>query len=121
MKGSLEVNASAAEPLRTKVNNNSVLPQYFRVMGVPRLGGRDFTQKDRQIHATAVIVNETFAKRIFPGSSALGRQVRRPRRSHEAPEPWAEIVGVVADSRYLTLGEDRRRWCTGLHSRAFAI
>jgi hypothetical protein len=102
---SLEVITGGAELQRTKVNNNSILPQYFRVMGVSRLEGRDFVEKDRQIHATAVIVNETFAKRIFPGSSALGRQVRRPRPSHEPAEPWAEIVGVVADSRYLTLGE----------------
>ncbi len=102
---SLEVNAGGAEPLRTKVNNNSILPRYFRVMGVPRLAGRDFAEQDRQIHATAVIVNETFAKRMFPGSSALGRHVRRPRPSHEGAEPWAEIVGVVADTKYLTLGE----------------
>lgn len=102
---SLEVNVSGADPLRTEVNNNSILPRYFQTMGVPRLAGRDFTEQDRQIHPTAVIVNETFAKRIFPGSSVLGRQIRYPRPPHEAAEPWAEIVGVVADTKYLTLGE----------------
>ena len=53
------------------------------------------------------IVNETFARRLFPGHSALGQRVRRP-RSDGNPEPWAEIVAVVADSRYLTLGEETR-------------
>ncbi|MGH9631756.1 MAG: ABC transporter permease [Bryobacteraceae bacterium] len=103
---SLEVDAGSAEPLRVKVNNNSILPEYFRVMGIPRLAGRDFVEKDRQIHTAAVIVNETFARRLFPDGGALGKRVRRPRPSHEPAEPWAEIVGVVADSRYLTLGEE---------------
>jgi hypothetical protein len=103
---SLEVDAASAEPLRVKVNNNSILPEYFRVMGIPRLAGRDFVEKDRQIHAEAVIVNETFARRLFPAGGVLGRRVRRPRPSHEPAQPWAEIVGVVADSRYLTLGEE---------------
>jgi hypothetical protein len=103
---SLEVDAGSAEPLRVKVNNNSILPEYFRVMGIPRLAGRDFVEKDRQIHAAAVIVNDTFARRLFPAGGALGKRVRRPRPPHEPAEPWAEIVGVVADSRYLTLGEE---------------
>jgi hypothetical protein len=55
----------------------------------------------------AAIVNETFARRLFGNQSALGRRVRRP-GSDDTPEPWAEIIAVVADSRYLTLGEEIR-------------
>lgn len=105
MVTSLQVDAGSSEPLRARVNNNSILPEYFRVMGIARLAGRDFEEKDRRIQSTVVIVNETFAKRMFPGGSALGRQIRRPRPTYEPAEPWAQIIGVVADSRYATLGE----------------
>ena len=89
------------------VNSNWILPDYFRVMGIPLRGGREFSETDRQSKARAAIVNETFARRLFPGHSALGQRVRRPVSTGD-PEPWAEIVAVVADSRYLTLGEEIR-------------
>jgi putative ABC transport system permease protein len=53
------------------------------------------------------IVNETFARRLFPDRSAIGQRVRLPAK-FENIEPWAAIVAVVADSRYLTLGEEAR-------------
>jgi len=102
---SLQIDAGAAARLVSKVNNNFILQEYFRVMGIARLQGRDFTDKDVHTQA-AVIVNQTFAKKLSPGGSALGKRVRLPRPSYEAAEPWAEVVGVVADSRYLTLGEN---------------
>ena len=103
---SLEVDSGITEPLRTKVNNNSILPDYFRVMGIACLAGRDFVEKDRQTHAAAVIVNQTFARRLFPDGNAVGKRVRHPRPPNQAAEQWSEIVAVVADSRYLTLGEE---------------
>jgi predicted permease len=87
-----------------KVSTNIVLPDYFRVMGIPLLRGRDLTETDRQATPRAVIVNETFARQVFPGENAIGQRVRRPGPPDKA-EPWAEIVGVAADSRYMTLGE----------------
>ncbi len=89
------------------VNNNSILPDYFRVMGIPLRAGREFDEADRQVKPSVAIVNETFARRLFPDRSAIGQRVRRPVSSGN-PEPWAEIVAVVADSRYLTLGEETR-------------
>jgi len=89
------------------VNSNWILPDYFRVMGIPLRAGRDFGEADRQSKPRAAIVNETFAHRLFPGRGALGQRVRRPVSTGD-PEPWAEIVAVVADSRYLTLGEETR-------------
>ena len=89
------------------VNTNWILPDYFRVMGIPLRAGREFDQTDRQDRPRVAVVNETFARRLFPGRSALGQRVRRPAPDGNAG-PWAEIVGVVADSRYLTLGEDTK-------------
>jgi len=53
-----------------------------------------------------VIVNETFAKLAFPDGQALGKLVLAP--TSNAPEPWREIVGVVADNKYEFLGEQPR-------------
>jgi predicted permease len=91
---------------KMQVNSNWILPDYFRVMGIPLRSGRDLGQSDAQSKSRAVIVNETFARRVFPGRSALGQRVRRPVPKEQQGEPWAEIVGVVADSRYMTLGEE---------------
>ena len=89
------------------VNTNWILPDYFRAMGIPLRSGREFSDTDRAEKPRVAIVNETFARRLFGGQSALGQRVRRP-ASDGNPEPWAEIVAVVADSHYLTLGEEIR-------------
>ena len=66
---------------------------YFRTMRVPMREGRDFSPADDESGPRVAIVNEEFAKRYFPGESAIGKQVhawsRRP----------STIVGVVADMR----------------------
>jgi putative ABC transport system permease protein len=90
------------------VNNNWILPDYFRVMGIPLRAGREFGENDRLDKPRVAIVNETFARRLFPNRGAIGQRVRRPVKPDGNPEPWAEIVAVVADSRYLTLGEEAR-------------
>jgi len=45
-------------------------------------------------------VNETFARRYFPGSDPLGKRV------HSGDEPQLEIIGIVRDSNYSTPGEE---------------
>jgi hypothetical protein len=51
-----------------------------------------------------VVVNETFARRFWPGEDALGR-----RMSVSGPEgPFLEVVGVTRDGKYFTLGESPR-------------
>ncbi len=89
------------------VNSNWILPDYFRVMGIPLRAGREFSDADREDRPRVAIVNETFARRLFAGQSALGQRVRRP-TSDGNPAPWAEVVAVAADSHYLTLGEEIR-------------
>jgi putative ABC transport system permease protein len=93
---------------KMQVTSNWILPDYFQVMGIPLRSGRDLTRSDAEAKARAVIVNETFARRVFPGRSALGQRVRRPMPKEQQEEAWAEIVGVAADSRYMTLGEETR-------------
>ena len=84
-----------------RVMGNVVTPGYFATLRVPLRAGRDFTSRDDQSAPGVVVVNETAARRFWR-SDAVGRHVRIPRR-----DQWVEVevVGVVRDSKYWTLGE----------------
>jgi putative ABC transport system permease protein len=83
----------------------SVGHEYFKTMGISLVSGRGFTEADRENAPRVVVVNETLARRFFPGEdparSALGRRVSFAGDSG----PWMEIVGVAADGKYWTIGE----------------
>jgi len=85
---------------------SNVGPRYFGTMGIPVIRGREFLATDRPGSPPVVIVNQTFAKLAFPDGNALGELVLAP--TSNAPEPWREIVGIVADSKYGSLGEQPR-------------
>ncbi len=71
---------------------NVVGTDYFKSMGVPLIEGRLFDDRDGAGAPPAVIVNQTMARRFFPGESAIGHRLRPSRNL-----PWFPIVGVVAD------------------------
>lgn len=70
-------------------------PGYFRVMGIPLLSGRFFTEADRLDRAYYVIISKKLAERFFPGESPLGKHLSVG-WNHKS-EPY-EIVGVVGDT-----------------------
>jgi predicted permease len=79
--------------------------KYFETIGTPLVAGRDLTEQDQEGKTRSAVVNETFARKFFPGANpieiALGKQFRT------APEerPW-QIVGVAKDGKYWTIDED---------------
>ncbi|HEY4273568.1 MAG TPA: ABC transporter permease [Candidatus Udaeobacter sp.] len=76
-------------------------PGYFDVMGIP-LRGRDFRIDEDKKESRAAIVNETFSRRFYAGQDAIGK-----RFNFSGPnDPLWEIVGVVPDGKYTSLGED---------------
>jgi putative ABC transport system permease protein len=80
---------------------NEISPNYFRTMEIP-LRGRDFTERDNKDESRVAIVNETFARRLFPGRDAIGR-----RFNFSGPDkPFWEVIGVAGDGKYNSLGED---------------
>ena len=89
---------------RTSVQAAS--PGYFDVLRLRVLDGRAFTRLDRAGSPRVLVVNETLARQLFGGETAVGQRVllRGPGNS----EPW-EVIGVVADILYegLTLTQSR--------------
>jgi putative ABC transport system permease protein len=89
---------------RNIVAVNVVGLKYFQTLGITLRTGRDFGAQDNEKSPSAIIVSEAFARRFLNGEPALGQRLSF--RGNEGP--WSEIIGVVADSKYRTLGEAPR-------------
>ena len=70
-------------------------PDYFRTLQVPLIAGRAFTDRDTDNTAKVVIVNETMARRLWPGQSPIGKHLTIW-RDEKFPR---EIVGVVGETK----------------------
>jgi predicted permease len=83
-------------------------PGYFVTFRTPLLRGRDFGDADTGGAPGAVIVNEAFARRFWPGGDALGARIwiGGGAVSLLGNEPEREIVGIVADVRNRDLGAE---------------
>ena len=76
--------------------------QFCRVLGIPILRGRDFELADRTRRPVPVILNQTLARRLFGDSDPVGEEI-----AIGSEEPgFLEVVGVAADAKLRTLGED---------------
>jgi hypothetical protein len=74
-----------------------VSPHFFAVLGVPLLGGRDFTEADRADSEPVVIVSESIAQRLFPNRDAVNRHLSWIGASRFCKSQPCRIVGVVGD------------------------
>ena len=72
-------------------------PGYFATVGQRLLGGREFAETDRVDAPPVCIVNESFARRFWPGQDPLGKRVKHGRLDNA--RPWYIVVGVVADTK----------------------
>lgn len=80
-----------------------VTPGFFRSMGIPLVAGRDFSSGDGVKGPGVMIVNEAFAKKYFPGESAIGKHVKPGLGDGTFPSAMREIVGVVGNVRRVSL------------------
>jgi predicted permease len=79
---------------------STISPEFFSTVGIPLKQGRDFTPRDRDGAVNVVIVNEFFAKKMFPNENPIGRRLITGIAS--IPR---EIVGVVGNVRSEGLAE----------------
>src|SRR5262249_23153358 len=83
-----------------------VTPDYFRTLHIALRRGREFTDQDRAGAQPVVIINETAARRHFPGKDPIGRMVT-PSLWGGAGSPTMPrmVVGIVSDVKYSNLAE----------------
>jgi predicted permease len=110
-------------PLTMNINNNSIYPEgaaperganipsamtsraspgFIASLGVELLQGRDLVEQNVEKPQREAVINETFAHRFWPGQSAVGKRFS----FESAAGPWVEVVGVMRDGKYFSLGED---------------
>jgi len=110
-------------PLSMNINNNSIFvegapqerganipqsmtssasPGFIAALGADLLQGRDFIERDGETKQREAVINETFARRFWPGQSAIGKRFS----FESAAGPWVEVAGVMRDGKYFSLGED---------------
>jgi predicted permease len=88
------------------INNNRIGPDYFATMGVPLLGGREFTVADAAGSPKVAIINETMAQRFFANRNPIGSHFAFG--AGDGIRLDIEIVGIVKDSKHATVREEKR-------------
>jgi len=98
--------SSTVVPEGTEVGANAVPlyfnragPSYFAAMGIPVVEGRAIEESDVDGALPVMMVNETTAARFWPGEGAVGKTIEWRDRA------WT-IVGVAADAKYYTIGDE---------------
>lgn len=94
-----------AETAPTMAMEYQVTPGYFRAMGIGLLAGRTLSETDRPTTPRVLVVNETLARGLFSGRSALGERLTVV--GSESDRDW-QSVGVVSDVRTGDLTESGR-------------
>ena len=84
------------------VLSNSVDPPYFETMRITLLRGRIFTDSDNETAPRVAIINQTMAARFWPREDPVGKRFS----VNGDPGPFMEVVGVTANGKYKTVGED---------------
>jgi putative ABC transport system permease protein len=109
----LTIDGQAVASSENDITYRRASPDYFKTLGIRVIEGREFRDEDWSPVARKVIVNESFARRHFPGATAIGHRLR-----------WSEwkdleIIGVVADSREQADGEIRRAFYLPIDTGGF--
>src|SRR5262249_53959744 len=92
MIGSTPRSDAATQPV---VNYALVTPAYFSTLRIPVKRGREFTDRDTRNAPLVAVINETMARRYWPGQDPVGQQILV---SIILDQPPRQIIGVVADT-----------------------
>jgi putative ABC transport system permease protein len=89
-----------AHPEELIANNRLVSEDYFRMLGIPLREGRTFSSHDGAEAPLVAVINESMARRFWPGESPVGKRFQFPSK------PWVQIIGVVGDVHQTALDLD---------------
>jgi putative ABC transport system permease protein len=85
------------ETIQQPLTFDIITPDFFRVLQVPLLRGRFFSDRDRADGQRVAIINETTAKTHWPNEDPLGKRFKFGDPADDVP--WITVVGIVADTR----------------------
>ena len=98
-----------AIPTSSKESRNAnaryVYPDYFRVMGISMLRGREFSDRDNGDTDSKVVVNAAMAQEYWGTLDVVGKRLSASSDDKDKPT-WSEVIGVVADAREVTLRDE---------------
>jgi putative ABC transport system permease protein len=92
---------------RLTADLESVSPDYFTAMRIPREEGRVFGQQDGENTAPVAVVSRSFAQHFWPAGGALGHRLKLG--SCQGESPWRTVVGSVGDVRQFVLDKEPRQ------------
>jgi predicted permease len=95
------------------VDRALILPEYFRVAGLPFLAGREFGPMDTAQSEPVAIVDREFARRYFGGQDPLGQHIRLGELGSDSP--WRTVVGLIGNIRE-TNPFDEMHWRVQAHA-----
>ena len=93
---SLSVSVPGRAPLErhdAEIDTRVVTPGYLQMLGIPLVRGRYLSAEDRDGAPSVVIVNETAARKYWPGADALGQRIRIEKTERT-------VVGIAGDIRH---------------------
>jgi putative ABC transport system permease protein len=87
-------------------NWNIVGVEFFETLGISLSRGSAFSTSDREDSPRVAILSESFARELFPDQDAIGKRIHSTAQVVSA-DP-IEVVGIVADVRYMDLADEGR-------------
>jgi predicted permease len=93
MVSTIVASTHRGEAQETRTFMSSIGPRYFETLEIPLVSGRGITDDDRRGAPGAAVVNETLARRLWPGAGALGNTLQFEGRT-------VQVVGVARDAKY---------------------
>ena len=99
---------SPGEGLAPLLWAGAITSDYFHVMGIPLMAGREFTDADSEKSAGVIIVTAATARRFWPGENPVGKHLRMV-----WDKDWRTVVGVVGDVRQFNLADKPLDWLQG--------
>jgi predicted permease len=86
------------------IEYNNVSPEYFPLLGVPIVRGRNFTDAENRAGSAVVILTESTARHLWPGEDPLGKALRQG-GGPGATDPGMQVVGIAKDTQVSRPGE----------------
>jgi putative ABC transport system permease protein len=104
LKGEASITSYALD--ETAAVLHTVLPDYFRTMGMRLRAGRDFTPAEIEQKVSLAVVDTNLARLVWPNENPIGKRLLW--RARTKRQQWVEVVGVVEHVKTGGIHEDGR-------------